>query len=75
MEKKLAQDGRRAEAEILIQEMLDRFRSQLEQEYRDKIKSEDSFAMKLTIPEGLKGLLKVTFYCFIAMHPQKRRLN
>lgn len=38
MEKKLAQDGRRAEAEILIQEMLDRFRSQLEQEYRDKIK-------------------------------------
>jgi len=38
MEKKLAQDGRRAEAEILIQEMLDAFRSKLEQEYADKIK-------------------------------------
>ena len=40
MEKKLAQDGRRAEAEILIQEMLDAFRSKLEQEYADKIKGE-----------------------------------
>ena len=39
MEKKLAQDGRRAEAEILIQEMLDRFRSDLEKEYVDKIAS------------------------------------
>jgi len=37
MEKKLAQDGRRAEAEILIQEMLDRFRSELEKEYAQKI--------------------------------------
>ena len=40
MEKKLAQDGRRAEAEILIQEMLDAFRSKLEQEYAEKIKGE-----------------------------------
>jgi len=38
MEKKLAQDGRRAEAEILLQEMLDRFRSDLEREYAEKIK-------------------------------------
>jgi len=38
MEKKLAQDGRRAEAEILIQEMLDRFRSDLEKEYANKLK-------------------------------------
>ena len=38
MEKKLAQDGRRAEAEILIQEMLDRFRSDLEKEYAERIK-------------------------------------
>ena len=38
MEKKLGEDGRRAEAEILIQEMLDRFRSNLEKEYADRIK-------------------------------------
>jgi len=39
MEKKLGEDGRRAEAEILIQEMLDRFRSNLEKEYADRIKA------------------------------------
>ena len=45
MEKKLAQDGRRAEAEILIQEMLDRFRSELEKEYAQKIVGKRAWAM------------------------------
>jgi len=38
METKLSHDGRRAEAEILIQEMLDKFRSELEVDYANKIK-------------------------------------